>query len=82
MHLESRGALLLVFFLSFYIHTHFFFSPSFFRSFIPFFFFSLFFILYPPWTLDYIVPTTFAASPMLRRLHVLEQRGGNFFVPR
>jgi hypothetical protein len=41
MHLESRGALLLVFFLSFYIHTHFFFSP-FFRSFIPFFFFSLF----------------------------------------
>jgi hypothetical protein len=71
----------IIFSLFIYIHTHnFFFSPfSFFLS--HFFFFSLFFFFYSPSTLNYIVPTSLATPPMLRRLHVLRKRG-EFFVLR
>jgi hypothetical protein len=85
-HLETsnasreQGSFIYYFFflsLSHYIYTYF---PLLFLSFI-LFSFSLFFIfLYSPWTLDYIVPISLATPPMLIRLHVLGQRGGNFFM--
>jgi hypothetical protein len=73
---------------SLYIYTHFFFSlflsslSSFFLflSFLSLFFLSFFFLL--PYTLDYISTYLLGSSPMLRRLHVLGQRGDEVFVPR
>jgi hypothetical protein len=75
---RELGSFIIFFSLFIYIHTQFF-SSLLFLSFFHTFSFSHFF--YSPSTLNYIVPTSLATPPMLRRLHVLRQRG-EFFVLR
>jgi hypothetical protein len=74
MHLENRGVhFIFISYSYFFSYTYIFFFISFLYS--SFFSFSLFpyiFFICSPWTLNCIIPTS---SPMLRRLHVLGQRG-------
>jgi hypothetical protein len=81
MHLESRR----VFYLFIFILVYFFFFPFSF-SLLSFFHtssFSLFFSFFDILPLNSRLHCTYslAASPMLRRLHILRQRGGKICVP-